>query len=243
MVNAMKLALEKHSYRAGTHRVALQVCDDAIQGSTVGVYDEATCRSNARHYVANASVIGVIGPFTSTCAKLEVPILNRASGGPVAVVSPSNTDVGLTRPPLHAVKDEPAIYHPTGQRNYARVIPADDIQAAADALAARSLGVERVYVLYPREYEVPLVRDFVRAADMLRIPTPGYGSWQEGQASYARLAARIARTGADGVFIAGHADAGRPLPCVDAPAWARTPVWPPPTPDPRRIVASAPAEG
>jgi DNA-binding SARP family transcriptional activator/ABC-type branched-subunit amino acid transport system substrate-binding protein len=208
MVNAMKLALEKHSYRAGTHRVALQVCDDAIQGNTVPVYDEATCRANARQYAANASVIGVIGPFTSTCAKLEVPILNRASGGPVAVVSPSNTDVGLTRPPLHAVKDEPAIYHPTGQRNYARVIPADDIQAAADALAARSLGVKRIYVLYPREYEVPLVRDFVRAAIRLRIPLPGHGSWQEGQASYTRLAGRIARTGADGVFIAGHADPG-----------------------------------
>ena len=208
MVNAMKLALEKHSYRAGTYRVALQVCDDATQGSMVGVYDEATCRANARHYVANASVVGVIGPFTSTCAKLEVPILNRARGGPVAVVSPSNTDVGLTRPPLHAVKDEPLIYHPTGQRNYARVIPADDIQAAADVLAARSLGVKRIYVLYPREYEVPLVRDFVRATIKLRIPISGHGSWQPEQASYARLAGRIARTGADGVFIAGHADPG-----------------------------------
>jgi DNA-binding SARP family transcriptional activator/ABC-type branched-subunit amino acid transport system substrate-binding protein len=208
MVNAMELALEKHSYRAGTHRVALQVCDDSIQGNTVPVYDEATCRANARHYAANASVIGVVGPFTSTCAKLEVPILNRAPGGPVAVVSPSNTDVGLTKPPLHAVKDEPAIYHPTGQRNYARVIPADDIQAAADALAARSLGVKRVYVLYPREYEVPLVRDFVRATIRLRIPIPGHGSWQPGQKSYARLADRIARTGADGVFIAGGSDPG-----------------------------------
>ena len=208
MINAMKLALEKHSYRAGTHRVALQVCDDAIQGTTIPVYDEATCRANARHYVANASVIGVIGPLTSTCAKLEVPILNRASGGPVAVVSPSNTDVGLTRPPLHAVKGEPAIYHPTGPRNCARVIPADDIQAAGDALAARSLGVKRVYVLYPREYEVPLVLDFVRAADTLRIPILGHGSWEPGQASYARLADRIARTGADGVFIAGDSDTG-----------------------------------
>lgn len=207
MVNGLTLALEKHSYRAGTHRVALQVCDDTIQGGT-RVYDEATCRANARHYAANASVIGVIGPFTSTCAKLEVPILNRASGGPVAVVSPSNTDVGLTRPPLHAVKDEPAIYHPSGQRNYVRVIPADDIQAAADVLAARSLGVKRVYVLYPREYEVPLVLDFVRAAEKLRIPIVGHGSWQEEQESYARLAGRIARTGADGVFIAGGSNPG-----------------------------------
>ena len=206
MVNAMKLALEKHSYRAGTHRVALQVCDDAIPEANL--YDQATCRANARQYVANVSVIGVIGPFTSACAMLEIPILNRAPGGPVAIVSPSNTYVGLTRPPQQAVKDEPAIYHPTGQRNYARVIPADDIQAAADALAARSLGVERVYVLYPQEYEVPMVLDFVRAVDRLRIPIAGHGSWRQGQTSYTRLADRIARTRADGVFIAGGSGPG-----------------------------------
>jgi branched-chain amino acid transport system substrate-binding protein len=206
MVNAMKLALEKHSYRAGTHRVALQVCDDAIPEANY--YDQATCRANARQYVANATVIGVIGPFTSACAMLEIPILNRAPGGPVAIVSPSNTYVGLTRPPMQAVKDEPAIYHPTGQRNYARVIPADDVQAAADALAARSLGVKRVYVLYPREYEVPMVLDFVRAADKLRIQIAGHESWRQGQKSYTRLAGRIARTRADGVFIAGGSGAG-----------------------------------
>jgi branched-chain amino acid transport system substrate-binding protein len=109
---------------------------------------------------------------------------------------------------MQAVKDEPAIYHPTGQRNYARVIPADDIQAAADALAARSLGVKRVYVLYPLEYEVPMVLDFVRAADRLRIPIAGHASWQQGQTSYTRLAGRIARTRADGVFIAGGSGPG-----------------------------------
>jgi branched-chain amino acid transport system substrate-binding protein len=206
MVNAMKLALEKHSYRAGTHRVGLQVCDDATPQSNF--YDRSVCRANARQYVASASVIGVVGPFTSTCAMAEIPILNRARGGPVAIVSPSNTYVGLTRPPLDAAKDEPAIYYPTGRRNYVRVIPADDTQVAADALAARSLGVERVYVLYPREYEVPLVLDFLRAADSLGIPIAGHGSWQQGQKSYAGLAGRIADSGADGVFIAGGSGAG-----------------------------------
>jgi DNA-binding SARP family transcriptional activator/ABC-type branched-subunit amino acid transport system substrate-binding protein len=206
MVKAMKLALEKRSYRAGTHRVALQVCDDATPQANY--YDRSICRANARQYVSNASVIGVIGPFTSTCAMAEVPILNRAPGGPVAVVSPSNTYVGLTRPPLDAAKDEPAIYHPTGQRNYARVIPADDIQTAADALAARSLGVKRVYVLYPDEYEVTTVMDFVHAADGLRIPIAGHESWQQGRKSYAELAGRIARSRADGVFIAGGSGPG-----------------------------------
>jgi DNA-binding SARP family transcriptional activator/ABC-type branched-subunit amino acid transport system substrate-binding protein len=206
MVNAMKLTLEKHFYRAGSHRVALQVCDDAIPEANF--YDESTCRANARRYVANPSVIGVVGPFTSTCAAVELPILNRAPGGPVAVVSPSNTHVGLTRPPMQAVKDEPAIYHPTGERNYARVVPADDVQAAGDALAARSLGVKRVYVLQPKEYDAPMVLDFIRAADRLRLPIAGHATWEQGQKSYARLADEIARTRADGVFIAGGSGLG-----------------------------------
>jgi branched-chain amino acid transport system substrate-binding protein len=206
MVKAMKLALEKRSYRAGTHAVALQVCDDATRQSNY--YDRSICRANARRYVANPTVIGVVGPFTSTCAMAEIPILNRASGGSVAIVSPSNTYVGLTRPPADAEKDEPAIYYPTGRRNYVRVIPADDIQVAADALAARSLGVERVFVLYPREYEVPQVLDFLRAMDTLKIPIVGHESWQQGLRSYSQLAGRIARTGADGVFIAGGSGDG-----------------------------------
>jgi branched-chain amino acid transport system substrate-binding protein len=191
-------------------------------------------------------VIGVVGPFTSTCAMAEVPILNRAPGGPVAVVSPSNTYVGLTRAPLDAAKDEPAIYHPTGRRNYARVIPADDFQTAADALAARALGVKRVYVLYPDEYDVPLVLDFVRAADRLRIPIAGHGSWQQGQGSYARLAGRIARTGADGVFIAGGSGPGsvrllRDLRSRLGPGaqFVATSDFDPPA----ALLASAPAEG
>jgi branched-chain amino acid transport system substrate-binding protein len=144
------------------------------------------------------------------------------------------------------VKDEPAIYHPTGQRNYARVIPADDIQAAADALAARSLGVKRVYVLYPREYEAPMVLDFVRAVDRLRIPIAGHESWQQGQKSYARLAGRIARARADGVFIAGGSGAGSIRLLTDLRARlgpdAQFLVSADFTPAPA-LLASAPAEG
>jgi branched-chain amino acid transport system substrate-binding protein len=200
MVNAMTLALERRSYKAGRYRVALQVCDEASPGNTH--YDSATCISNARRYVANPSVIGVVGPFTSFCAMEEIPILNRAADGPVAIVSGSNTYVGLTRGSLDQLPGEPDIYYPTGQRNYARVIPTDDAEAAADAIVAQKLGVKRVSVLYlgdPR----PIVDDFVRAAGRLGLTVAGRWGWQDDRASYAQLAARVARAGTDGVFITG----------------------------------------
>jgi branched-chain amino acid transport system substrate-binding protein len=200
MINAMTIALERRGYKAGRYRVGLQVCDEAAPGS-VG-FDEQTCLANAHEYVKNPSVTAIAGPFTSPCAKLEIPILNRAPGGPLAIVSPSNTYVGLTRTPAKGSR-EPDVYYPTRRRNYARVLPADDVQAAADAIVARRLGVKRVYAVDDgSDLSNLLVAYFVRAARSLGISVAGRGSLDAGARSYRPLAAAIAQTGADGVFLA-----------------------------------------
>jgi branched-chain amino acid transport system substrate-binding protein len=200
MVEAMTLALERRDYKAGKYRVGLQVCNDGSAENMVA--DPHTCVANARAYGANPSVIGVVGPFTSTCAKFQIPILNRAPGGSVAMVSPSNTYVGLTRDAADAAKGEPSIYYPTGRRNYARVVPTDDVEVAADAMVAQRLGVKRVYVLVPIGYPAPILEDFAVAAGNLQIEIAGRRFWGDGQ-SYDRLAALVARSKADGVFLVG----------------------------------------
>ena len=129
--------------RPATHRVGLQACDDGPRGNP---NDERACKSNARMYVESPSVIGVVGPLTSTCVHFAIPILNEAPGGAVPSVSPTATYVG-TRGAQASDSDKPESYYPTGQRNFARVIPTDDVQAAADALVARDLRVRRVYAL------------------------------------------------------------------------------------------------
>jgi DNA-binding SARP family transcriptional activator/ABC-type branched-subunit amino acid transport system substrate-binding protein len=200
MVDAMTLALERRDYKAGQYRVGLQVCNDA-SGENV-VADPHTCVANARAYGANPSVIGVVGPFTSTCAKLQIPILNRAPGGSVAMVSPSNTYVGLTRDAADAARGEPSIYYPTGRRNYARVVPTDDVEVAADAMVAQRLGVKRVYALVPNGYPAPILKDFVLAVRNLDLEIAGRRYWSDGQ-SFERVAANVARSKADGVFLVG----------------------------------------
>jgi branched-chain amino acid transport system substrate-binding protein len=204
MVDAMTLALERREYRAGPYRVGLQVCDD---GAPEVGFDDAACLANASHYVENPSVIGVVGPFTSPCAMVEIPILNRAADGPVPVVSPSNTYVGLTRRVSVLGGAEPGIYYPTGKRNYARVLPPDDVQAAADAIVAQRLGVNRVYVLDDGN-EYSIADDFVRAAHRLDIRVAGRESLDKARRSYASLARAIERTHADGVFIGVESGSG-----------------------------------
>ena len=61
-----------------------------------------------------STLIGVLGTFNSGCAKLIVPILNRAPGGAVAMVSSANTNVGLTHTAPWNSPGEPGIYYPTG---------------------------------------------------------------------------------------------------------------------------------
>ena len=198
MVNAITLALERRGYTAGSYRVGFQACDDTLEGNP---NDEKTCKANARRYVAHPSVIGVVGPLTTGCASFELPILNEAPGGAVPIVSPSATYVGLTRPPGSG-SDEPDSYYPTGRRNFARIIPTDDVHAAAGALVARKLGVRHVYTLdMGDDFSGQFVDYFLRAARRLGVSEVGRGSWDLEQASVARIADAIAKTGADGVFL------------------------------------------
>jgi DNA-binding SARP family transcriptional activator/ABC-type branched-subunit amino acid transport system substrate-binding protein len=199
MVNAITLAMERRDFAAGPYRVGLQVCDFAPRGDP---NDERACKASARAYVASPSVVGVVGPLSSGCALWEIPILNEATGGAVSIISPSATYVGLTRRVRSGDSEEPGAYYPTGRRNFARVLPTDDVQAAADALVARNLGVRRVYALDTGDPpSTQFVDFFLRAARTLGVSAVGRGSWDLEQTSAAGIADAIARTGADGVFL------------------------------------------
>ena len=206
IVNAITMQLERRKYTAGGHRVGLQVCEEA--GPRDVVFNQRVCTANARMYVGNPSVIGVVGPLTSGCAWFSIPILNRAPGGSVPVVSPSATVVGLTQPLRGS---NPAALYPSGQRNFARILPTDDVHAAASALAASRLGVGRVYALDSGNPDSAWFVDaFVKAARRLGISVVGRGSWDlggidcppcTGELSTANVAAAAAQAGADGVFL------------------------------------------
>src|SRR5262249_43410229 len=130
MSEAIAFGLSQAGWKAGKYTLAYQSCDDST--AKAGQWDAGTCTANATAYAGDATVVGVIGTLTSGCAQLELPIENRAPNGPLAMVSPANTAVGLTHGGPGTSAGEPAAYYPTGNRNYARLIAADDVQAAAD---------------------------------------------------------------------------------------------------------------
>jgi branched-chain amino acid transport system substrate-binding protein len=202
MTKAIGFILKQHGYKAGKYSVAYQSCDDST--AQAGKWDSGKCSQNANAYAQNKSVIGVIGTFNSGCAEIVIPALNRAPSGPLGMVSPANTYVGLTHSGPGTAAGEPQKYYPTGKRNYIRIVAADDFQGAADAVLTKQLGVKKVYILNDREaYGLGVATNYRNAAKKLGITIAGFDAWDGKASSYEALATKIKSTGATGVFLGG----------------------------------------
>ena len=202
MTRAIKFVLTQHGFKAGKYTLAYQSCDDAT--AQAGKWDSGKASANANAYAQNSSVVGVIGTFNSGAAEIIVPVLNRAPNGPIAMVSPANTYVGLTHGGPGTAAGEPGKYYPTGKRNYARVVAADDFQGAADALFAKSIGVKKVFILNDKEaYGLGVATNFKNAAVKLGIKVVGFTAWDGKASSYEALAVKVKSSGAQGVFLGG----------------------------------------
>jgi branched-chain amino acid transport system substrate-binding protein len=96
-------------------------------------------------------------------------------------------------------------------RSFARVVAADDVQGAADALMAKQMGVERLFILDDDEaYGQGVASTARRAATQLGIDIAGTDVWDYRDRRYTLLGRKIRGTGADGVFLAGALTANGP---------------------------------
>ena len=118
------------------------------------------------------------------------------------MVSPANTYIGLTHAP--ALPGEPQKYYPTGKRNYARVVAADDFQGSADVLLAKQLKTTPVFVINDKEaYGFGIASAFRNVAKAAGVKVVGFTAWDPKAASYQDLATKIQNSGAKAVFLGG----------------------------------------
>jgi branched-chain amino acid transport system substrate-binding protein len=202
MADAIELVLSQRDWKAGDLNIGYQSCDDST--AQAGSWDSAKCSSNGRAYAQNEAVIGIVGTFNSGCAKLVIPIANRAPDGPLAMVSPANTNPGLTESGPGADPGAPDVYYPTGTRNYARVVWNDQHQGAANAQFTKELGLKNVFVVNDKQtYGLGIANLYRDYAQKLGVKIAGFQAWDENASSYESLASRIKASGADGVFLGG----------------------------------------
>jgi branched-chain amino acid transport system substrate-binding protein len=195
MTEAIRFVLEQRDFKAGQYTVGYQSCDDST--AQAGGYDLYKCFSNAKAYARNLAVLGVVGPLNTGCAGVQIPIMNQAPGGGLAMISAWTTLTGLTRPDPDERPDERP-----GERNFVRIAAADHLQAVADAQLVKELGARRLFVLSDPGFGT----DVETAARNLGLEIVGSTRWNPEARNFQLLARRIALTRPDAVFIGDFLD-------------------------------------
>jgi len=189
IVNAMQLRLEQAGNKAcgGKYTIEYEAWDDA--SAALGQWDPAVETENANKAAADKAIVAYLGTFNSGAAKLSIPILNGA--GPLTMISPANTNPGLTK----ADKDLPGVtdsYYPTGVRSYSRVVAADDIQGKVAANFVKSLGATTVYILDDQQLYGKGVADvFEATAKEIGLTVVGHEGIDPKAADYKALMTKI----------------------------------------------------
>ena len=95
-VDAIRLVLQQHGYRAGRFNVGSPVVR-RVDDPDRQLRPAPLRRQRQRLRAHDTSLVALVGPWSSFCAETALRTLNLAEGGPVPVISPSSTDAGLTR--------------------------------------------------------------------------------------------------------------------------------------------------
>jgi len=199
IVNAMKMAFDEANYKVGDFTITYEDMDDATPAR--GAWDAGKEAENANKAVNDADVMVYLGTFNSGAAKVAIPVLNRSS---LVMISPANTYPGLTKPGK-GEPNEPDIYYPNGVRNYARVVPADDLQGAVAANWAKQVGATNVYILDDTElYGHGIAQVFADTAGKVGLNVLGGPEGIDSKASdYRALATKIRGQNPDLVYFGG----------------------------------------
>jgi YVTN family beta-propeller protein len=205
MSDAIAYVLRARGFRAGRYRIAYQSCDDSTEQS--GIFDPNKCEANAKVFAATTKVLGEVGPFNSACAAGQIPIAGAAPDGPLGIIGPTTTAVGLTRPSADASGSDVARLYPGGRRNFVRLLPDEAAQGAAAALEAKRLGAQRVVVLSDGGYGGQPAASFARAARSIGLRVLALREWRP-HAAYRALGRSVASASPDVVYVAGLLDSG-----------------------------------
>lgn len=198
IVNGIRLAILEANSTVGGFRIRFQDWDDASPER--GAWDPAVEAANADKAIADPDIMAYIGTYNSGAAKISMPKLNAAG---LAMVSPGNTYVGLTKPGL-GEKTEPECYRPSGTVSYFRVVPADDLQGSLGAEYAKEIGAKKVFVLHDRElYGKGLADVFKATAEKIGLEVVGFEGIDPKAGNYKSLVTKMRTQSPDLVYFGG----------------------------------------
>ena len=206
VVRGEELALRAAGGRAGDYRVKLVALDAATEKADR--WDPAQISENARRAAKDPEAVAYLGEFHTGSSAISIPLLNESG---LLQVSPTDSAMSLTQRTL-AVPDSPEKYYPKAEeygRTFARLVPGDRWQAAAQLDYMRREGVRRVMVLSDED---PIGLGYAMA---LRPLARRYGitltereDVDPHQTDPRDLVRKVQESGADAVFYAGEGHEG-----------------------------------
>jgi branched-chain amino acid transport system substrate-binding protein len=193
----------KEANAAGTikgYKIEPYVLDHSVNG----VHDPQQGAKDMTTFVSDPAVMGVVGPFNSSVAKVQIPISNEAG---LIQCSPANTNPDLTKGDAGKqlrTKNPDKI-------SYVRVATTDDIQGPAVAdLGTKDLGLKKVAIIDSTDtYGKGLADAFEAAWKERGGEVVGREGAPKGTTDYLPILTKFKESSPDAIFFGGvTADGG-----------------------------------
>lgn len=199
LVRGERLALEDARGRAGRWRVEYRALNDA--DPVTGTWEPGLVSANAREAAQDDKTIAYLGEMGTGASAVSIPILNETG---ILELSPTDSVTGFTRE-AGANPGEPDKYYPTRDESFARLVPPDDVQAAALLALLQDARAKRLYLVHDRKlYGQGIARAVSRGARRRGVELVKVQGVDLEDSEPARLAAEVAASGADAFLYAGE---------------------------------------
>ncbi|TAM91853.1 branched-chain amino acid ABC transporter substrate-binding protein [bacterium] len=169
--------------------------DDAV----AGIHNPQQGATNIRAMIADPAVLAVVGPGFSNVSAATIPLTNPVG---LVQITTQATNPTLTKTPKYrtAYPDRP---------NYFRVCATDDLQGEADAAVAKSLHLERVYIIDDNEtYGRGLAEVFEKKFRGQGGTVLGHDHVTAQQQDFKALLTKIASMAPQAIFFGGTTSTG-----------------------------------
>ncbi|MGB3328332.1 MAG: branched-chain amino acid ABC transporter substrate-binding protein [Thermomicrobiales bacterium] len=206
---AVKYAVEIWGGAAGGFAIKYTPMDDGVAANN-GSWDATTESQNATEVVNDKDAVAYIATYNSGAAEVSIPITNGAG---MFQISPAATAVQLTKENAANPEGYPdVLYSATGKRNFARLVPADDIQGAASAnWAIHEKGAKNAYVLHDNQtYGKGVASVFESTFKQMGGTVAGFEAYDAKAPEYQALSTKIANAGVDFIYIGAIVDQNVP---------------------------------
>jgi branched-chain amino acid transport system substrate-binding protein len=184
---------------AGQIQIVPIIKDDGTVAA--GQYDPAQAATNTKQFVADPSVVAVVGPQMSGSGKAMSPI---ASAADLMLITPSSTNPDITDPSFASQ------YRPEGKAIYFRTVTTDAFQGPFMAnYAAEVLGIHSVYVLDDTgAYGEGVANAFEQQAIAKGITVLGHDKLDPKESDYTTVLTKINALQPEGLYYGGVQQAG-----------------------------------